>query len=164
MSSGWTKEQGTWIPPSTDVGPHRHEDDLSRLLSLEASRVIDQPRLTSLEASRVLDQARLVVLETAVTAMAKWIRATATGRLIQSGTNVLTTDGGGGAGFAFPTAFSAAPDLVLTAGDAGAGDQYVHTVEWITATNCWFTTVLANSGARVGGALLRVRWMAMGAA
>lgn len=108
---------------------------------------------------------RIGALESTVAAMANFIKATSTGRLIQSGSSVVITNGGGGATITYPTAFAAAPVVMACNGDASAADDWLMgiTNSLVTTTN--FEVVVVNhTGARVGGALMRVNWTAFGAA
>ena len=86
--------------------------------------------------------------------------------LVQAGTNVVTADGGGGAGVTYPVAFpNGVLSVVLCNGDPGVHDDIVLAVEigsgatnlsgvWFTATN--------NAGARYGGLTYRLNWIAIG--
>lgn len=115
-------------------------------------------RLKSLET-------RIVTLETSVTAMVNFIKATSAGKLIQSGTTVVTTDVGGGATITFPTAFVSAPVVVANNGDSqgtGADDWFVTIVQASLTTTTFTFVVNDSTGARVAGAGIRVNWMAFG--
>jgi hypothetical protein len=108
---------------------------------------------------------RIAALEATVTAMANFIKATSAGRLIQAGTTVATTNGGGGATISFPTAFSSAPVVVASNGDASTKDDLIVgiTATLVTTTN--FEVIAESSaGARIGSTTLRFNWIAFGAA
>lgn len=53
--SGWTQQaDGSWLPP-VGVGPHRHEEDLTRLSSLETSRTTDEAKLALIQTGAWTD-------------------------------------------------------------------------------------------------------------
>lgn len=93
--------------------------------------------------------------------------ATSTGRLIQSGSTVVTTDGGGGAGVTFPVAFSVKPAVTICNGDIAVGSDIIMGIEYghasTNAAGFWFTST-NSAGARVLNTTVRVSWIAFGAA